>query len=309
MIAVIGGTGILGEKVSRQLLERGLRVRVMTRDLKRARTLQSAGAEVVQGDLQDAASVRAALTGVRVVVSAAHALLGGRNNASQRVDNDGQHTLIALAKMAGVSHFVYTSVLGAAPYHDVDFWRTKWRVEQQLNESGLPFTIVRPAAFIDLHAYELLGKAVLAGKRVAIMGPGTNQKNFVAASDVATLIVQAVADSTVRNQTIEIGGPENLSTLQVIAIFERVSGRKANVVHIPLPALRTLSRIIGLVHPGIGRVLQTAVMSETTDQTFDATAVAARFSLKLTSVEEWARAHCSNRPDRENHPGRPAAAT
>ena len=289
MILIVGATGNLGGHVARQLLQQGLAVRAMTREPMRASALEAAGAEIVRGDLRDKESLRTATRGVRAVVSASHSILGAGKSASARVDDDGQRALISSAKEAGVAHFVYLSALGASASHPVDFWQTKERIERHLERSGLPHTIIRPSAFMELHAYELIGKAVMNGTRVVLFGPGNNPRNFVAEADVARLVVLALVDDRLRGQTIEIGGPENLTTRQVVGTFERVSGKSARVSHIPLAALRVLSRVAQPLHSGASRLFRATVVGETTDQTFDAAPLLARFPIQLTSLEDWAR--------------------
>ena len=130
-------------------------------------------------------------------------------------------------RAAGSGHFIFTSVLGASPSHPADFWRTKARIERYLVASGIPYTIIRPSAFMEVHAYQLIGKAVLTGKPVMLFGPGDNPKNFVAAAAVAALVVRALDDARLRGETIEIGGPDSHTSRQVVAVFERVAGKTA----------------------------------------------------------------------------------
>lgn len=289
MILIVGATGTLGGHVACQLLDQGHSVRAMTRDPVRASALAAAGAEVVAGDLRDMVSLRAATRGVRAVVSASHSMLGAGKNSSALVDDKGQHALIDAAREAGVTHFIFTSVLGAAASHPVDFWRTKARIERYLLGSGLPCTIIRPSAFMEMHADELIGKGVMTGKRVVLFGSGDNPRNFVAAADVARLIVLALEDVRLHGTTIEIGGPENFSSKQVLATFEKVAGTKARVVHVPLVLLRLMSVVMQPFHSGVGRILRSTIVGETTDQRFDAAPLLARFPIILTRLEDYAR--------------------
>jgi uncharacterized protein YbjT (DUF2867 family) len=288
VILVVGATGTLGNLVTGALIAKGHSVRALTRNPSKATELAALGAEVVRGDLRDVESLASATRDVRTVVSAAHSMLGRGADSSEAVDDAGQRALIDAAKNAGVEHFIFTSVRGASLDHPVDFWRTKHRVERYLMNSGLAWTIVRPTAFIEMHAYELIGKAVLTGRRVVLFGPGTNARNFVAAKDVAALIVFAIEDETMRGQVIEIGGPENLSGKQVVETFEKIGGRKAKVTHLPLGIVRLLSRAFRPLHPGVSRVMTAGVVSETTDQTFDPTKFPARYPITPTALEEWA---------------------
>ena len=280
---------MLGRNVSRILLAGGHQVRTMTREVSRADELKKLGGRPVRGDLRDPESLEFALRGVQTVVAAAHAMLGRRDESSQTIDDVGHRTLIDAAKEAGVEHFIYTSVIGASANHPIDFWRHKARVERYLQESGLTYTIVRPTSFIDMHAYQLVGKAVVEGKRVVLFGKGMNPRNYVAAEDVAKAIVGALSIPSLRGEVIEIGGPDNLTAHQVVETFERVSGMKAKVTHVPLAAVRTMARAIRPLHPGISRVMRVGVLNETTDQTFDPAVLRSRIPITLTRVEDWAR--------------------
>jgi uncharacterized protein YbjT (DUF2867 family) len=286
---VVGATGTLGTLVTQRLLETDHRVRVMTRTRTKADDFKRRGAMIVKGDLRDPESLEFALRGVSTVISASHSILGRGENASELVDDEGQRSLIDNAKAAGVAHFIFISVFGAALDHPIDFWQTKARTERYLRESGLAFTIIRPTAFMEMHAHELIGKAVLAGKRVVLLGAGRNPRNFVAARDVAQLVVTAVDDSAFLGEVISIGGPENLSGRQVVATFERVSGKKAKVTSVPLPVVRSASAAIQKIHPGVSRIMRSAAVFETTDQMYDPAELLLRIPLKLTRLEDFAR--------------------
>jgi NADH dehydrogenase len=261
----------------------------MTRVVAKSDELKSLGAQPIRADLRDADSLEFALRGVRVVIAAAHAMLGRGDEASDIVDDLGHRTLIDVAKAAGVQHFIYTSVLGASSDHPIDFWRHKANVERHLQDSGMTYTIIRPTSFMEMHAYQLIGRPVLEGKRVVLFGKGRNPRNFVAADDVAKVILGALRIPSLRGEIVEVGGPENLTAHQVIETFEKVGGKKAKVSHIPLTAVRALSRAMRPAHPGISRVMKLSVLNETTDQTFDASVLRTRVPVTLTPLEKWAR--------------------
>lgn len=290
MILVVGATGHLGGHIVKKLLARGEVVRAMTRQLAKGDALRDRGAKIIRGDLRDPESLQFAVRDVHTVVAAAHSILGRREEASELIDDLGHRALIDAARQAGVEHFVYTSVVDATAAHPVDFWRTKARIERYLEESGLPHTILRPTAFMEVHAYELIGKAVLTGKRVTLFGRGRNPRNYVAAEDVANAAALSIRIPEMRGQVLEIGGPENLTAHQVVETFEKVSGRKAKITHLPLAVVRAMSRAARPLHPGVSRIMRSAILSETTDQTFDTARLLTRLPLQLMSLEEWATA-------------------
>lgn len=297
MILVVGGSGVLGSLITRQLLAAGSSVRVMTRTPSKATSLQQAGAEVVTGDLVDDNSLARACAGADRVIAAAHSLFGRGRHASVRVDGVGHRRLIDTAKAQGVHHFVYTSAYFPDPaLQAIPFVRIKREIEQYVRASGLSHTIFRPTAFMDFHAHVLLGKPVLAGKKLVMFGQGEQLRNFVAASDVAAFVVRALQDGSLAGETIDIGGPENLTDMDVVRTYERVSGRKAKVMHLPLAVPRALSRVLRPLHSGVSQVLQLASLASTAEQQFDARPLQQRYAIQLTRLEDFVREKTRARP-------------
>jgi uncharacterized protein YbjT (DUF2867 family) len=289
MILIVGATGKLGRATARLLLEAGIGVRAMTRHPEQAGDLRQLGAEVVFGDLIDHESLARACVGAQSVLAAAHAMIGRGAYRSELVDDAGHRALIDAAKAAGVEHFVYTSIQGAAPDHPVDFWRTKYAIEQYLKASGLSYTILRPAAFMEDHAHEFLGKAILERGSVTILGRGNNPTNMVAVRDVAQFALIALTDPRARGETIEIGGPENLTKNQIAELYGRVAGVTPTVRHMPPVVLRVISAVLRPFHPGVSRVMQLSAAVDETDQTLDPTVTLQRYPLKLTHMEDFVR--------------------
>lgn len=297
MLLCIGASGTLGQVVVQRALAAGTAVRALSRrPEERLATLKAQGAEVVTGDLRDPASLRRACTGVSHVVVSAHAIFGRGAERSALVDDQGHRNLIDAAKAAGVRHFCHVSARDAAPNHPVAFLRYKYAAEQYLQASGVPFTIVRPAAFLETHAYTLLGKPLIEQGKVTIFGRGTGRRNFVSVQDVARLIEQIWDDPRAMGQIVEIGGPpaNNLTNNEVVALFERLTGRNAKVAHVPRSVLAVMSRLLWPLHPGLSQVLAFALHDDTYDSIFDATALLQRYPLSLTRLDDWIRANCAS---------------
>lgn len=295
MHLVVGATGTLGRQVVRLLLDRGHAVRALTRDPGRAADLQARGAEVARGDVTDAASLARACEGATAVLACAHAVLGRGRWSSAAVDDAGHRALIDAARAAGVGRLVYTSVLGASPVHPVDFWRTKHAVEAVLRASGVPFVILRPAAFMEAHAHQLLGRAILEKGRATVFGSGEVPMNYVAAADVAHVAAWALLDDAALGRTIEIGGPDNLTRHEVVELYARAAGRAPRVRHVSAGTLRALATLLGPFHPGIGRVLRATAAGETLDQRFAGAPATHELGLPATSLEEFVRARVAER--------------
>jgi uncharacterized protein YbjT (DUF2867 family) len=289
MIAIVGATGSLGRELTRQLLASGHHVVAVTRNPAKAAALATLGAEVRHGDLADGPSLGRAIHGADVVVAAAHSLLGRGRQASARIDDGGHRALIDAARAAGVGRFVYTSVYGVTATHPVAFWRRKHSIERYLEASGLRHTILRPTAFMETHAHELLGRAILAGKPALIFGSGDRPANFVAARDAATVAVMALADGGSTNCTIEIGGPENATRHDVAALYARLSRRSPTLRHVSTRTLRIMSAVMQPFHPGLSEVMSMSAVFDTTDQTFDPTEMLRRYPITPTRLEDFVR--------------------
>jgi uncharacterized protein YbjT (DUF2867 family) len=284
MILIAGGTGTLGTRIVRLLKARGLEVRLLVRDP--ARDMDGDLVEVIPGDVLDPQAVERAMDGVRIVVSAIQGFSGTGDYSPRTVDFQGNSNLIQAARTAGVEHFVLVSVHGAAPDHPMELFRMKYRAEQELRESGLSWTIIRPTAFMETWA-TILGKPLLEIGRTHVFGRGNNPINFVSADDVARYVELAVVDRGLRGGLVEVGGPENLTMNQFAGTFEALAGKEGKKSHVPLPMMRLMAVLMRPVNPTLARQVQACVVMDTHDMSFDPLEVdGRRESVPTTSLAE-----------------------
>lgn len=286
MILVVGASGNLGGAVARMLLAAGEPVRAMSRVPARLEPLRALGAEVVAGDLVNADSIARACDGADRVLAAAHAFLGTGANDMARVDDAGNRALVDAARAAGVRHFVFTSACHG-PDDPVDFFRTKYAVEQHLRASGLPFTILRPGAFMEVHA-ELIGASVMRRGWTVILGRGDRPANYVAVADVAR-VAASVLCGPPRDDVVVVAGPENLTPLEIAHAYARVAGRTARILRVPPGVLRAARAVVGPALPVARRIIDAALLTDTGRQQLDTAATSARFAAEPTPLEEFVR--------------------
>ncbi len=292
-ILVTGATGQLGRRVVPLLLQAGAQVRIMTRqpDGDAARALSQLGAQVVRGDLLDAASLARACTGMRRVLLGAHAMLGRGRGASEWVDGAGQRALIDAAGAAGARRLVLVSALGAGPDHPVDFFRTKHDIEQAVRQSGLEHAILRPSAFMECHAHLFNGRNLLERGFTLVMGSGDKPRNFICADDVAHFAAESLLQQYADDAVVELGGPGNHSNNQVAALYAREAGVPLRAWHLPAAACTALAALTQPVHPGVARILRLGGLADDAfSEQFDATALQQRTpQIRLTSLERFVR--------------------
>jgi uncharacterized protein YbjT (DUF2867 family) len=251
MIAIAGGTGRLGSLVARRLTERGVEVRVITRDPARAAHLRELPVQIVTADVRNRAGIRAAITGMTTVISAVHGFVGRGRVSPDSVDRDGNANLIDAAADLGVE-VILVSVVGASPDHPMELFRAKHAAEQYLISSGAAWTIVRSTAFVELWA-EIMRKSIVFGR-------GENPINFVSVGDVAAAVERAALEPGQRGRAIEVGGPRNLTFNELASILQQARGESGTVRHIPRPALQLAARF--------SRQARAAIAMDTIDMTF-----------------------------------------
>ena len=287
-VLVAGGTGRLGTLVVSALAARGAKVRVMTRNPRRASHLAAEHIEVVRGDVRDTASTAAAVADSDVVVSAVHGFAGPGRVTPASVDRDGNITLIEAASAAGAD-VVLMSVVGAAADSPMELFRMKYAAEAALAASTVPATIVRATAFLELWI-DLLRRTAGRSNRPLIFGHGQNPINFVSVRDVAALVERVVTDPATRGQTLEIGGPHDLALNQLARMVAASRGAATAPRHLPPAALRTIAATIGRLRPELGRQVRAALAMDNHNMTHYQDAVRTRFAeLPCTSAEDILR--------------------
>lgn len=222
VIAVTGATGQQGGAVARKLLVDGWKVRALTRDVDKpaAQELASLGAEVVPGDLENRAELDAAFQGAYGVFSVQNFWLP--NVGFEGEIRQGKNVADA-AKAAGVQHLVYSSVGAAHRGMGQKHFESKWIIEKHLHSLGVPYTILRPAAFFENFNWERA--YILNGTFNAIGLRPEKERQLIAVADIAVFVALAFAKpQEYRGKTIELAGDE-LTETQIADTFAKVIGR------------------------------------------------------------------------------------
>ncbi len=233
MILIVGASGRLGGAITHRLLEMGKAVRILTRENPAYRPYVDAGAQPVTGDLKDRLSLDAACRGVDTVINTATAAERGGPDSIESVDRGGASNLIEAARAAGVNRFIYISATGAGPNHPVPFFSAKGHNEQQLRGSGMVYTILSPHFYMDVWLGVSVGIPLRAGQPVTLVGKGDHKHSFIAIQDVAAFAVAALDNPKARNEQLLLGGPEAISTLEIVNRVGKVLGRELPVNFVP----------------------------------------------------------------------------
>ncbi len=231
-LLVTGGTGTLGRPTVDLLRAAGHDVRVLSR---------TAGDGRVVADLTTGDGLAEALTGVATVVHLATS--GGAKDVAQA------ERLVQAAHAAGVGHLVMISIVGI---DDIPFayYRAKRASERVIEESGLPFTILRATQFHDFVA-NYIGWQRRSPMLLALDVPDQP----IAVEEVAQRLVELV-DAGPSGRVTDIGGPEQLPLRELLLVWQRATGSRRPVWRLPLGG-RTIRAFQAGHHltalPGFGR--------------------------------------------------------
>ncbi len=249
-VLVTGATGQQGGAVARALLNRGQRVRALTRnpDSPVAQAVQQLGADLVAGSFDDPASLVNAAEGADAVFTMSTFFEAGLDAEIRQ-----GIALANAAKAAGVQHLVYSSVASADQHTGVPHFESKYRIEQHIQSLGIPHTIIGPVYFLD----NMYGPFVLPGLQqgtLALALPAGRSLQGIAVTDIGTfaaLVLERRDEFLGRRVDIasdELTGPEYA---EVIA---RAAGRPISFAEVPLEQVRAMNEDLAIMMEWLNRV-------------------------------------------------------
>jgi len=242
LILVTGATGAQGGATANELVAAGYRVRIFVRnpDSAAARALADKGTEIAKGDMDDAASVAAAMQG-------AYGVFSVQRPDSNGTDSERRHgfTLVNEARKAGAQHFVHTSVCEAgrhsgfprweSGYWWQKYWTDKWDIEEAVRNAGFShWTVLRPAFMMDNFAEpkaKFMFPHLRKGKIITALLPQTRMQ-LIAADHVGAYAHAAIAAPAIFDRkNIELA-VEALTMHEVAATLSRVLHRSVTAASV-----------------------------------------------------------------------------
>ena len=235
-VLVTGATGRQGGAVIRHMLRNEWKLRALTRspNAPAAQELTRQGVEVVQGDLEDPASLERAARGVYGVYSVQDFWSVGVKREVQQGKN-----VADAAKKSGVEHFVYSSAGGAERNSGIDHFESKWEVENYIRRLGLPATMIRPVAFMENYYIDQVEIGILKGK---LMDPIRADKPYqtIATNDIGAFVAFAFdRPKEFIGLELEIAGSE-LTNPEAAQVFSRVLGKRVKFQKLPMLMVRLI---------------------------------------------------------------------
>jgi uncharacterized protein YbjT (DUF2867 family) len=253
-----------------------------TSDPAKVERLRALGAEVVGGDIEQPETLGPATEGVTHVVTTASTFpVDQRPNAIDIVERGGTCNLVDAAAAAGARRFVQVSVLEATPTYPHQ--QAKLAAEAHLKASGMEYAILKPGLFVDVWFSPMLGFDV-AGGTVQVYGDGTANHTWICTDDVARYAVWALDADEARNAAIELGGPDSISQLGIVELYEKRLGRQFERRYLPQAELERMhAQGTTPLEVSIAGVMLNAARGRTTDMAD----LSSRSGIPLTPMPEF----------------------
>jgi nucleoside-diphosphate-sugar epimerase len=249
-------------------LARGDELRALVRAPARAERLRAAGCRLLEGGLDDERALLALVEGQDVVYHVAGVVAARRAREFLLTNRDGAARLARAARSAGVGRFVLVSSLAASgpsrPGESIDeaggggpltaYGRSKLAGERAVRETGVPLTVVRPAAVYGPRdrAFLTLFRAAARGL-VALPGDGRQPLTLVHARDLAQALVAAASSRQTLGGTYHAGNEAPVTQRALAEAVGRAVGRPVRCLRLPQVLVRPALGLAGAASRALGR--------------------------------------------------------
>lgn len=245
-VFLTGATGFVGRNILKRLLDEGHRVRALVRSASKRDTLPSerpgdeARLQYVPGDVVSGAGLEQGMQGCDAVIHLVGIIVEKGSNTFEAVHHVGTRNVVEVAKRNGIKRFVHMSAIGVRPDGVAAYQRSKWKGEEEVRQSGIPYCILRPSLIFgpgDGFVTQMMDMMKKAPLIRPVPGDGSPKFRPIFIDDVSFCFVRALTLEAATNQTIELGGPDELTLNEVLAEIARCAGVRKPPLHIPLPLM------------------------------------------------------------------------
>ena len=226
MILVTGATGKTGSATAKSLSDKGEKFRALIRNEEKKQELESLGAEVIIGSIENDEAVKQSMDGIETVLILLPNSEGQLKLEKQLVDS---------AKESGAKRIVKMSSIEATPDATSPIPKLHLESEEYIKESGLSWTMVKP----NFYMQNLLASAgTIKGQGKIFLPMGEGKTGMIDTTDVGKVLAKVLSEDGHESMNHEITGPEILSFYEVADIFSQVLGIQVDYVDVPLAAYK-----------------------------------------------------------------------
>ena len=246
-ILITGATGFIGRRLTKRLLDDGFSVRCMVR---RTTTAMPDGAEIVQADMFEPATLGRALTGIDTAYYLVHSMAGGRAGFARR-DREAAENFVAAANRAYVRRVIYLGGLGETGDDLSEHLKSRLAVADILKKGTFATTFLRAAVIIGAGGASFEMVRALVNRLPLMITPRwvTTRCQPIAVDDVIGYLAGCLADERTAGRTFDIGGPEVLTYKEMMERFAGIEGKRLYIFPVPLLTPKLSSYWVGFITP------------------------------------------------------------
>lgn len=293
-VAVLGASGFIGTYLTLNLVQMGHRVHVLSHTTDPDFVSPRGRIQTYPGAIEDEESLVGCFSGCDCVYHLVGIIAETRHKTFQATVAEGTARVVSAARRAGVRKIFYLSALGTGENSESRYYRTKWEAEQHIITSGLAYTIFRPSIVYGIgdRFINKIARMVRLSPVVPVIGDGRYRLQPVYVEELCTLMASASRRPDTDGKIYEIGGPEDLTYLEILDIIMRVLGRKRAVIHVPVSLARGMAAVLEMfLKPSpLTRDQITMLKADTTcDHTVVEREFGVRFSPLQTQLQKYLR--------------------
>ncbi len=254
LVLIAGATGYVGGELLERLLNVGYTVRCLARRPDALRAKAVAGLDVVEGDVLNSASVRAAMAGVGIAYYLVHSM--GSAQSFEDQDRTGAQNFASAAREAGVQRIIYLGGLGRSSDQLSTHLRSRQEVGEILRSARVPVIEFRASVVIGSGSLSFEMIRALVERLPVMIAPRwvSVDAQPIAIADLLAYLLAAMDHPIDTSEIFEIGGLDRVSYGGLMREYARQRGLKRLVISVPLLTPRLSSLWLGLVTPLYVRV-------------------------------------------------------
>jgi NADH dehydrogenase len=250
-VFLTGATGFVGGHILNRLLDEGHAVRALVRSLPAERGRHTGlivpvtlawpdDVTCASGDLVTGVGLEQSMQGCDAVIHLVGIIVEKGENTFDAVHHLGTRNVVEAAKRGGIKRFIQMSALGVRADGVAAYQTSKWKGEEEVRRSGIPYCILRPSLIFgpgDGFVTQMMDTMRKAPLFRPVPGNGSPKFRPISIDDVTACFVRALTADSATNQTVELGGADELSLNDVLKEIARVASVRKPAVHIPMPLM------------------------------------------------------------------------